>query len=110
MEANMKTTIFWNATPCILVVQRRFGRKYFLHLQGEKHYACYFLICLLGLLFDFEDASSTFFLNVGKVLQDHTVSNHKRFNPTLQSCSFPNTCVFYKNIIFTAILIISGNS
>jgi hypothetical protein len=79
MEATMKrTTIVWDVTPCSLVVQQRFGQTYFLHLQGEKYSACNLIICLLDLLFYFEDAGNTFPLKVGKVLPDHTVSNRKR--------------------------------
>jgi hypothetical protein len=34
----MKSTIFWDITPCSpLNVDRRFGGTYRLHLQGRKH-------------------------------------------------------------------------
>jgi hypothetical protein len=34
----MKSTIFWDITPCIpLSVRRRFGGTYRLHLQGRNH-------------------------------------------------------------------------
>jgi hypothetical protein len=32
----MKNAVFWDVTPCISCVNRRFGGKYRLHLQGRK--------------------------------------------------------------------------
>jgi hypothetical protein len=40
--------------------------------------ASYLLVCLLGLPFDSEDGSSTFLLNVGKLLPDFVPSHHTR--------------------------------
>jgi hypothetical protein len=38
MENNMniKNAVFWDVAPCRFCVNRRFGRKYGLHLQGRK--------------------------------------------------------------------------
>lgn len=49
---------FWNVTQPNLVVHRRFGGKYFLHLRGPREAEWLLLslgYCLLPLLFDPED-------------------------------------------------------
>jgi hypothetical protein len=66
----MKSSIFWNITPCNPIkVNRRSRRTYGLHLQGQKvnyarnhHEAGRFL---LGLFFDPEDGDDLFLRNVG---------------------------------------------
>jgi hypothetical protein len=36
-KVNIKTTAFWDMTPCTLVERyQRFGEKYYLHSQGRK--------------------------------------------------------------------------
>jgi hypothetical protein len=65
----MKSTIFWDITPCsLLQVNRRSGGTYSLHFQGRKisqGSSAFRLLqdgFLLGLLFDTEDV---FLRNVG---------------------------------------------
>jgi hypothetical protein len=72
----MKSTIFWDITPCsLLKVNRRFGGTYRLHPQirrisqqetsvkagGEQSQACF----LLGSFLDLEYVGDMFLRNVG---------------------------------------------
>jgi hypothetical protein len=65
----MKDTIFWDITPCSpLKVNRSFGGKYRLHLQGRKISllgTCFHASFLLGLFFDPKDGGDMFLRNVG---------------------------------------------
>jgi hypothetical protein len=33
---SQKNSVFWDVVPCIICVNRRFGRMYLLHIQGRK--------------------------------------------------------------------------
>jgi hypothetical protein len=75
-EVVMKSTIFWDITPCSpLSVNRRFGETYRLHLQGRKNKlskksawklaTCFHAGFLLSLFFDPEDGGHMFLRNFG---------------------------------------------
>jgi hypothetical protein len=83
----VKSTSFWDVTPCGLVeVYRRFGEPYCLHiLEGLRLNQFYYnSLCLLparyrpGLHSDPEDRGSVVLRNVGKLLPGHTASHPRR--------------------------------
>jgi hypothetical protein len=74
----MKSTIFWDITPCSpLKVNRRFGGKCYLYRQGRRIIQAGFL---LGFVFDHEDGSDIFLRNVGWLSTDYTALYPRRQN------------------------------
>jgi hypothetical protein len=67
----IKSTIIWDHTPCSLVIYKRFGGTYWLHLQGCTYWAKQ--AWLLDLLVDPGNGGSMFFRTVSKLLPDYTV-------------------------------------
>jgi hypothetical protein len=82
----MKSFIFWDITPCCpLKVNRRFGEKFHLHLQGQRisrarnHReswalltTCFHTVFLFGLFCDPEDGGDMFLRNIGWLSTDCT--------------------------------------
>jgi hypothetical protein len=79
MAVAVKSTIFWEVTPCSLIeIYRRFGGTQCVLLVLSRHIRgslCFFpAACFFGLLFD-----NKFLRNVDKLLQDYTASHKRRF-------------------------------
>jgi hypothetical protein len=106
----MKSTMFCDITPCIpLRVNRRFGAKYHLNLQGQRISqagnksalqsllaTCFYPGFLLGLRFDPEDGGDIFLRNVAWhsrkwswYIRDTICVSHYRHCPSWNSNSAP---------------------
>jgi hypothetical protein len=79
----MKSTIFWDITPCSqLSVNRRFGGTYSLHLQGRKiSWARKTSVKACGKqnFFDPEDVGDMFLRNVGWHSTDYTALHPRKW-------------------------------
>jgi hypothetical protein len=69
LNLKLKSTIFWDITPCNpLKLSRRFGGTYRLHLHPSKKPAllvtCFHAVFFLGLFFDTEDGGDIFLRNI----------------------------------------------
>jgi hypothetical protein len=77
IEMNMKNGISWNAMPCCLVkINRRLGRTYWLHLQDIRVKQTSRMLCLLAFA-TCAPILNTFLRNVGEFLP-HDMISHSR--------------------------------
>jgi hypothetical protein len=84
---NMKSTIFWNITPCSpLKVRRRFGESYRLHFQGQMNrekyqhergwqaavftLVSYFAYSTLKMMIWYSETSAEFELNIRRYISE----------------------------------------
>jgi hypothetical protein len=79
----MKSTIFWDVTPCCLLsCNRRFGGTYRLHLQGQaggKLATCLLAGSCWNYFFGPEDGGDMFLRNVGCNSKDYMTSYPRRW-------------------------------
>jgi hypothetical protein len=89
----MKISIFWDIAPCSPYMNRRFGRKYLLHLQDRKsaeqetseRRRLGSLTFFPRLIFDHEDGGGTFLRNFGSYT-DYTALYPRRWQFLLDIC------------------------
>jgi hypothetical protein len=87
-QLTVKNTVVWNATPCSLEVQERFGWTY----------------CEEA-VFGPEDGSSTFFRNVGKLIRDYTASHHIHQRENLTRHNGYNVYISLSGLIQTFVIV-----